>query len=243
MNSILINKSLNEVQIFETVQGEATFIGVPSFFIRLQGCSVRCFFCDEKKTWSLDSRLGANFTYEAVLDCLLTLNPNLKRVVITGGEPTEQDVLPFIKFLNASGYSVAMESAMSGTYAESVLDFIEAQDAFRKAALNLNRESQNSIPFWLTFSPKEIYSENGRASSLRAFHLAHEIKFVIADLQAVDYLEQIIIPESLKAPKPIFLVPDWNNKEKNQTYILSLLKKYPDLLRLGIQAHKYWNLA
>ena len=241
MSSILINQSLGEVQIFETLQGEATFTGVPSFFIRLQGCSVRCFFCDEKKTWSLDSRLGAGLSYEEILGHLVNLNPKLKRVVITGGEPTEQDVLPFIKFLNSSGYSVAMESAMSGTYAESILDFIEAEYALIKPSSETS--SNEAYPLWLTFSPKEIYSENGSPCSLKAFRLAHEIKFVVADLGAIEYLEKVLIPESLKKPKPIFLVPDWNRREENQVHILSLLKKYPDILRLGIQAHKYWNLA
>ncbi|GAM63268.1 queuosine biosynthesis queE radical SAM [Vibrio ishigakensis] len=42
---------LNE--IFETIQGEGFFTGVPSIFIRLQGCPVGCAWCDTKQTWDV----------------------------------------------------------------------------------------------------------------------------------------------------------------------------------------------
>jgi hypothetical protein len=38
-------------------------------------------------------------------------------------------------------------------------------------------------------------------------------------------------------------VADWNNLKENQARILELLKKYPEVLRIGIQAHKYWGMA
>ena len=38
-------------EIFETLQGEGTFTGVPSIFIRLQGCPVGCPWCDTQHTW------------------------------------------------------------------------------------------------------------------------------------------------------------------------------------------------
>jgi 7-carboxy-7-deazaguanine synthase len=242
MSSLTLNKTDNQVQIFETVQGEGMFLGVPSFFIRLQGCSVRCFFCDEKKTWALGTKNEQILNYEEILEQLQIMNSSLKRVVITGGEPTEQDIVPFIKFLNNHGYKVALESAMTGKYAEAVLDYIlECSD------------------FWLTFSPKAIYSEAGEPSDERVYALAHELKFVIADDKAVDFLENTLLPKVIftdyedeenaengvvqRSSKPFFLVADWNNVKENQARILELLKKYPETLRIGIQAHKYWNIA
>ena len=243
MSSLTLNKTNNQVQIFETVQGEGMFLGVPSFFIRLQGCSVRCFFCDEKKTWALGTKNEQILNYEEILEQLQIMNSGLKRVVITGGEPTEQDIVPFIKFLNNHGYKVALESAMTGKYAQAVLDYIFVQEQ----------------SFWLTFSPKAIYSEAGEPSDERVYSLAHEIKFVIADDKAVDFLENTLLPKILfkdsvketavengvvqPSSKPFFLVADWNNLKENQARILELLKKYPETLRIGIQAHKYWNIA
>ena len=47
-----LNYPINE--IFATLQGEATFTGTPSVFIRFQGCEVGCGWCDTKHTWKLD---------------------------------------------------------------------------------------------------------------------------------------------------------------------------------------------
>ena len=263
MSSLTLNKTNNQVQIFETVQGEGAFLGAPSFFIRLQGCSVRCFFCDEKKTWALGTKNEQILNYEEILEQLQIMNSSLKRVVITGGEPTEQDIVPFIKFLNNHGYKVALESAMTGEYAEAVLDYIFVQEQFNRgtaperASSRLRRTKEQSL--WLTFSPKAIYSEAGEPSDERVYALAHELKFVIADDKAVDFLENTLLPKVLftdyedeenaengvvqRSSKPFFLVADWNNLKENQTRILELLKKYPEILRIGIQAHKYWNIA
>jgi 7-carboxy-7-deazaguanine synthase len=42
-------------EVFDTIQGEATYTGTPSWFIRLQGCDVGCPFCDTKYTWSFEA--------------------------------------------------------------------------------------------------------------------------------------------------------------------------------------------
>ncbi|MFM7457245.1 MAG: 7-carboxy-7-deazaguanine synthase QueE [bacterium] len=263
MSSLILNKTDNQVQIFETVQGEGMFLGVPSFFIRLQGCSVRCFFCDEKKTWALGTKNEQILNYEEILEQLQIMNSSLKRVVITGGEPTEQDIVPFIKFLNSHDYKVALESAMTGKYAKAVLDYIFVQEQFpcgtALEGTSSRRRRTNEQSFWLTFSPKAIYSEAGEPSDERVYALAHEIKFVVADDKAVAFLENILLPKVLftdhaagenaenvlsqRSSKPFFLVADWNNIKENQARILELLKKYPEILRIGIQAHKYWNIA
>jgi organic radical activating enzyme len=247
MSSLTLNKINNQVQIFETVQGEGMFLGVPSFFIRLQGCSVRCFFCDEKKTWALGTKNEQILNYEEILEQLQIMNSGLKRVVITGGEPTEQDIVPFIKFLNNHGYKVALESAMTGKYAKDVLDYVsEYSDEYAKeGTLAVHPVLFDLADFWLTFSPKAIYSEAGEPSDERVYALAHEVKFVIADDKAVDFLENTLLPKVLfKDPiKLFFLVADWNNLKENQARILELLRDYPDILRIGIQAHKYWNIA
>jgi len=41
-------------EVFETIQGEGFFTGVPAIFIRLQGCPVECSWCDTKQTWVID---------------------------------------------------------------------------------------------------------------------------------------------------------------------------------------------
>ena len=42
-------------EVFETIQGEASYTGTPSIFLRLQGCPVGCSWCDTKQTWDVDN--------------------------------------------------------------------------------------------------------------------------------------------------------------------------------------------
>ncbi|NQY78887.1 MAG: 7-carboxy-7-deazaguanine synthase QueE [Candidatus Caenarcaniphilales bacterium] len=227
--NLLVNKVYDKAQIFETVQGEGVHSGVPSFFIRLQGCNVRCFFCDEKSTWKHGGEFAAEIDIDEILNFLNEKNPNLKRIVITGGEPTEQNLVPLIRALARKGFSVALETAATGEYLEDIFDL---------------KNELGSEKLWITFSPKEIYSENGKPASERIWQGADELKFVFASEKAGKYLLEVIFKELdiIKSKMPVFLVPDWNNKEKYQEEILNILKIYPARCRIGIQAHKFWGL-
>lgn len=75
--------------IFRTIQGEGPFTGKPHVFIRTQGCSVLCSFCDAKNTWK---KLENKMTIDEILAKVDTLKtPNIKHLLITGGEPLEQE--------------------------------------------------------------------------------------------------------------------------------------------------------
>lgn len=78
-------------EIFSSIQGEGKFAGLPSTFIRLQGCTVGCHWCDTKYTW------GAGGTKMSVEDIIKKVI--FKNVVITGGEPTLYNLDPLIKEL------------------------------------------------------------------------------------------------------------------------------------------------
>lgn len=93
---------------FMSIQGEGYWTGMPSWFIRLQGCSVGCSWCDTKHTWK--SGVG-----QVSVDELVSEVPcNAAHVVVTGGEPYEQDISHLITRLGASGKFVQVET--SGAY-------------------------------------------------------------------------------------------------------------------------------
>ena len=73
-------------ECFFSIQGEGATAGVPAVFVRLQGCSVGCGWCDTKYSWDpaggREQPLGALLDEVAAFPC--------RRVVITGGEPLEE---------------------------------------------------------------------------------------------------------------------------------------------------------
>jgi len=89
-------------EIFYSIQGEGYWSGVPTIFIRLSGCNLRCSFCDTKH------ETGRDMTEEEIMRKVKVL-PKC-RVCITGGEPLLQNTEPLIKLLNKDSHPVAIET-------------------------------------------------------------------------------------------------------------------------------------
>ncbi|HHG73823.1 MAG TPA: 7-carboxy-7-deazaguanine synthase QueE [Persephonella sp.] len=98
---------LKVVEIFRTVEGEGKWVGLPVSFIRLEGCNLRCPWCDT--SYSYD---GKSFK-EVEIDSLVSEveKTGLKRVCITGGEPFLTPQLPdLIKRLLEKNFTVLVET-------------------------------------------------------------------------------------------------------------------------------------
>ena len=97
-------------ELFYSIQGEGVTAGLPAVFIRLQGCSVGCAWCDTKYSW--DPAGGKEVSLESLV--AETEAFPCRRVVITGGEPLESALFaPLAKALKARGFTVDVET--SGT--------------------------------------------------------------------------------------------------------------------------------
>jgi 7-carboxy-7-deazaguanine synthase len=95
-------------EIFHSIQGEGTRAGRPCTFVRLQGCKLRCVWCDTP--YALDHRKGGTqMTREEILAEIERIG--CRFVEFTGGEPLEQvDVVPLMAELCDMGYEVAVET-------------------------------------------------------------------------------------------------------------------------------------
>lgn len=215
-------------EIFETLQGEATYTGTPSIFVRLQGCPVGCPWCDTQHTWTIDpeklvtidgiigkpeeSDCYAEQSADELLALFKKLNYKAKHVVITGGEPAMFDLMPMCELLHQAGYSTQIET--SGTF-----------------------ELKVPADTWVTVSPK-IDMKGGYEVLASAMQRADEIKHPIAMEKHVEEL-QALLAEHKVAHKRIYLQPISQQLRATELAISTCIENN---WRLSVQLHKYLGI-
>jgi 7-carboxy-7-deazaguanine synthase len=99
---------LRIAEIFHSIQGEGSLVGVPSVFVRTSGCNLRCAWCDtpytswhpEGEDWTLERIWAAVAAYPA------------RHVVVTGGEPMiAREIVELTRGLRARGRHITIETA------------------------------------------------------------------------------------------------------------------------------------
>ena len=162
MSTLIIN------EIFYSIQGESSRAGLPTHFIRLTGCPLRCSYCDTEYAF----KSGTKMTFNEIIS---QLNINMtKFVTITGGEPLAQkSTLDFMKKLCDLEYSVSLETS----------NCLSIEDIDPRVSIILDVKTPGSKE-----ENKNIITNYQRLKS------SDEIKFVICNLDdfnwAVDYMNQ-----------------------------------------------------
>ncbi len=210
------NSTLKVVEIFRTVEGEGRWVGLPISFIRLEGCNLRCPWCDT--TYSYDGKTYKELTIPQILQEIKTFG--LKRVCITGGEPFLSENLPeLVKALLEEGYKVFIET--NGTLWNKELEEI----------INDN--------VYITCSPKPPYYFVNK----NLMPYISELKFVVDDYIKI---EHIIKPELIELIKndTIVLQPESNRKEmvEKALFFQDELLKFGVESRIIPQCHKVLGL-
>ncbi len=107
--------ALRITEVFYSLQGEASRVGLPTVFVRLTGCPLRCTWCDT--TYSFTG--GEPATIASVLAEVAKYPA--RQVCVTGGEPLSQkECLPLLVALCDAGYDVSLET--SGALDVSAVD-------------------------------------------------------------------------------------------------------------------------
>ena len=107
--------SLKISEIFHSLQGESSRVGLPTVFVRLTGCPLRCVWCDTEHAFSGGQRMSLPAIVEAVRAY------GTRHVCVTGGEPLAQpNCLPLLTLLCDAGFDVSLET--SGAYDISPVD-------------------------------------------------------------------------------------------------------------------------
>lgn len=101
-----MQQTLRITEIFCSLQGEARTVGLPTVFVRLTGCPLRCQYCDSAYAFSG----GEIQPLDAILDTVASYRP--RYVCVTGGEPLAQpNCIPLLQRLCDAGYSVSLETS------------------------------------------------------------------------------------------------------------------------------------
>ncbi|GAD79671.1 7-carboxy-7-deazaguanine synthase QueE [Vibrio ezurae] len=216
-------------EIFETIQGEGFFTGVPSIFIRLQGCPVGCAWCDTKQTWDVleeketdfgtiivksgDDEYWCQSSAKDLVDYCIA-HYSAKHVVITGGEPCQYDLLPLTSELEAKGYRCQIET--SGTF-----------------------EVQATAETWVTVSPK-IGMKGKLPIAASAMSRANEIKHPVGKESDIDELKALLAAHPLSPATEVLLQPISQKPRATKLCIDTCIENN---WRLSVQTHKYLNIA
>lgn len=97
---------LRITEIFHSLQGETSTVGLPTVFVRLTGCPLRCQYCDTAYAFSG----GELIDIEAILARVASFGA--RHVTVTGGEPLAQPAcLPLLQALADAGYQTSLETS------------------------------------------------------------------------------------------------------------------------------------
>lgn len=162
---------LNLIEIFASVQGETSLTGLPTTFIRLAACNLRCSWCDT--TYSFGR--GVSYHFDEILQKVEDFG--CKYVCITGGEPLlQENVYPLMTKLCDLGYHLSLETGGS----------ISTQKVDPRVRVILDIKCPGS----------GMESKNAW-ENLDHLRNHDEVKFVILDRNDYDYVQEILKNKNL----------------------------------------------
>ncbi|HEY1182680.1 MAG TPA: 7-carboxy-7-deazaguanine synthase QueE [Bryobacteraceae bacterium] len=179
-------------ELFYSLQGEGSLVGVPSVFIRTSGCNLRCSWCDTPYTsWQPE---GTELDLNRIVD-EVRAHP-ARHVVITGGEPMIQpEMVPLTERLRALGMHITIETA--GTVFQPV-----ACDL-----MSISPKLSNSTPGGSFAEPHDRLRIQPAVLRELMARYEYQLKFVVEN--PADVAEIRALLEALDAPRErVILMPE-----------------------------------
>ncbi|MEA3200897.1 MAG: 7-carboxy-7-deazaguanine synthase [Thermoplasmata archaeon] len=182
---------LRLTEIFHSLQGEGSTVGLPTTFVRLTGCSLRCSWCDT--TYSFTG--GQDWTVPQVLERLAPIAT--KRVCVTGGEPLDQydAAMDLMETLLARGYFVVLETSGS-------IDVARADKLAPREMLQISLDVK---------CPASNMQKRNHLANLALLRPHDQLKFVLSDRRDYDFAKEILAAHPTKAQvlfQPMWPSPD-----------------------------------
>ena len=202
-------------EIFYSLQGEARTVGLPTVFVRLTGCPLRCVYCDTAYAFSG----GENMSIEAICEQVAAYTPRF--VTVTGGEPLAQkSCIPLLRRLCDAGYEVSLET--SGAICVADVDERVVK------VLDLKTPASGEV-------------ESNDYSNIAHLTLQDQLKFVICDRNDYEWARFKLDEYQLDGRvSDILFSPSYGQLEERKLAEWILKDKLP--VRFQMQLHKIlWN--
>jgi 7-carboxy-7-deazaguanine synthase len=207
--------ALRITEVFYSLQGEARTVGLPTVFVRLTGCPLRCVYCDTEYAFSG----GELFTIEHIVDQVAGYKP--RYVTVTGGEPLAQkNCIPLLSALCDAGYEVSLETGGAMPLTEVDSRVVTVLDLKTPASGEVQRNLYDNIPL---LKP------------------ADQVKFVICGREDYEWarfkLDEYQLPQRVA---DVLFSPSHGEVEGRQLAEWILEDNLP--VRMQLQLHKIlWN--
>ncbi len=204
----LNNTTLNITEIFYSLQGEAKEVGIPTVFVRLTGCPLRCNYCDTAYAFKGNNPLSIQHILDEVAQY------NTRYVCVTGGEPMAQsNCLKLLDSLIDSGYNVSMETSGS----------IDIAPVNNKVSIVMDIKT-----------PSSTEEHQNRYENLPILKSKDQLKFVIASRSDFDWCTEIL--DNHEVESEILFSPVYESLKPVELADWILEKKLN--VRLQVQLHK-----
>ena len=205
------NELLRINEIFFSLQGESSKTGLPTIFIRLTGCPLRCTYCDTEYAF----HGGEKLAIETILERISTYQT--RHVCVTGGEPLAQQSCPsLLTALCDEGYQVSLETS---------------------GAMDVAGVDQRVLKVLDLKTPASGEADNNLFSNLDLLCSNDQVKFVICNRDDYDWVRDIIRTHQLTDRCEVLLSPSHDELPARQLADWILADQLP--VRMQVQLHKY----
>lgn len=171
MTAIAVEERLRITEIFVSLQGETNLAGLPTVFVRLTGCPLRCGYCDTAYAFSGGEIFGIAEVVERVADY------GVRHVTVTGGEPLAQPgALTLLTRLCDLGHVVSLETS---------------------GALDVSRVDARVIKILDIKTPGSGEAARNLWSNLECCGRGDQVKFVICSRSDYDWARQVLVEHRL----------------------------------------------